>query len=731
MPSRYTQTVTFITATVLCVLVQASSAFAWDFIWNTEGWSPDGALSQSYSNVNGSGVDIDVVVTGDTGNFNSNTPRINSNRLESYPVFNSNTQSVTYTFTFSQPVNIEDFNLWDIDGNNSSWADGLSITAQTVDGQTINPDNVIAGAHVVTVDPHTFETDGSGGLGSRTASGELTFDFSQQRITSMAIVHQVGHANPAITHTGAIWMDDFIFYRGHYTQKDSNDADCSPTYTDISGTGTALNLTDDSEANVTLPFSFLFYDTVSTSLRIGSNGGILFDATSGSLPASNTDIPASSPAPAILPYWDDLNPATGGDVYYQTLGTAPQRRFIVQWNNIPHYNNTGNATLQAILYEGTNDIFFYYQDVDFGDATLDNGASATIGLNYDQNTVDKYSFNQATLNGVSGICYFFPNDYGDAPASYGEVFHSIPLTQALSLGDATDLPDNETGMLYSGAADGDNADNQNDENGVTFRSPAGTGHSIFADVAVNNSTGSAVTLCGWLDTPAGGAVDGHFDLSDRVCQTTNGGTVTLQWSGLPEDQGYTSFARFRVCSTASDCNNPTSFAPNGEVEDYQVVFDFRPTAVTINKVELQALQVSEYLEKTNISHMASPALRQLLRTWNPAITLPPAGADKDILLEAVVKQLDPDNNGQVAVISWDTLEERGTIGFYVERQNADASWQRINNKMLPGLITAPMGGQYTLADPAVFTTGTYLYRLVEQDAWGHQHTYGPYSVEMK
>ena len=104
---------------------------------------------------------------------------------------------------------------------------------------------------------------------------------------------------------------------------------------------------------------------------------------------------------------------------------------------------------------------------------------------------------------------------------------------------------------------------------------------------------------------------------------------------------------------------------------------------------------------------------------------------RDALLAALRQYLDPDGDGQVALLRWDTLEERGTIGFYVDRQDAESRiWSRINNDMLPGLIAAPMGGEYMLVDPVAQSGNTYEYRLIEQEALGTTRTYGPHSLEM-
>lgn len=174
-----------------------------------------------------------------------------------------------------------------------------------------------------------------------------------------------------------------------------------------------------------------------------------------------------------------------------------------------------------------------------------------------------------------------------------------------------------------------------------------------------------------------------------------------------------------------------SQALSGEVEDYPVPFDFRPTAVTIGKVELNAMSIANYFTGLGAESQSTDSLYSLLSKWDAEQAESLANAGRDELLQALQNYLDPDADGQLAVIAWDTLEERGTIGFYVERREAGGQWQRINNDMLPGLITAPMGGEYQLADPSVVAGVQYEYQLIEQEARGTTRTYGPFTVEIQ
>jgi hypothetical protein len=118
----------------------------------------------------------------------------------------------------------------------------------------------------------------------------------------------------------------------------------------------------------------------------------------------NTDIPdTTAPNGYAAPLWDDLNPSAGGGVWYRTIGSAPARKFVVAWVGVPHYLNTGAATFEVVLEEGTNAIVFQYQDVDFGDPFNDWGVSATVGVENSSGAVGrKFLYDQALLQPYQG-----------------------------------------------------------------------------------------------------------------------------------------------------------------------------------------------------------------------------------------------------------------------------------------------------------------------------------------
>ncbi|MGA9343392.1 MAG: hypothetical protein WBV61_13790, partial [Rhodanobacteraceae bacterium] len=147
-------------------------------------------------------------------------------------------------------------------------------------------------------------------------------------------------------------------------------------FVDISATGTALALGDDSSANVTMPFSFNFYGVTSNALCINNNGFALFDATAACTGFfGNTSFPAAFTSPAFFPFWDDLY--TGpGNVW---AGTDPgdANRYIVQWTRTHFLDSSPADTVnfELVLDSTTGHIQFVYPDTTFGgsESSNDNG----------------------------------------------------------------------------------------------------------------------------------------------------------------------------------------------------------------------------------------------------------------------------------------------------------------------------------------------------------------------
>jgi hypothetical protein len=156
-----------------------------------------------------------------------------------------------------------------------------------------------------------------------------------------------------------------------------------------------------------------------------------------------------------------------------------------------------------------------------------------------------------------------------------------------------------------------------------------------------------------------------------------------------------------------------------------------PTDASIGKVSLSHVSVADVLDSLAQESNAPELLLNLLASMNPQLASSLADAEIGLVLAALTRELDPDGDGLVVLLAWETLEERGTVGFYAERQGEDTSWKRINNDMLPGMISAPMGAEYLLFDPEAGQLLEYLYRLIEVEAWGTEVQHGPWLLRLQ
>lgn len=187
-------------------------------------------------------------------------------------------------------------------------------------------------------------------------------------------------------------------------------------------TGTALNANDDWVTTIGTPFDINFggpsqgFDLVT----IGSNGALSL-TNSESIDMTNQTLPSEKYVSLIAPFWDDLNPASSdGDVYYETLGTEPNREFVVEWRNVRHYSSSDAGTFQVVFFENSSDILFNYLDVDFGNAEFNDGKSATIGIQTTKDKVVQVSYNNASVQSNTGIRFTIaqPSEmYGPVPAN--------------------------------------------------------------------------------------------------------------------------------------------------------------------------------------------------------------------------------------------------------------------------------------------------------------------------
>ena len=153
---------------------------------------------------------------------------------------------------------------------------------------------------------------------------------------------------------------------------------------------------DDSSATVALPFPFRFYGQEYTTAFVSTNGHVNFLAPNTSL--SNVALPATgTPNAAIYGFWDDLLLDASASVRTELLGTAPNRRFVVEWRNVRFFGDTTRRIdLNVVLHENGQILTQHRNRADDG---RERGNSATLGIENATGTVGlQFSFNQPALD---------------------------------------------------------------------------------------------------------------------------------------------------------------------------------------------------------------------------------------------------------------------------------------------------------------------------------------------
>jgi hypothetical protein len=192
---------------------------------------------------------------------------------------------------------------------------------------------------------------------------------------------------------------------------------------------------DDGLATVQLPFTFSLFENTyfaGSPITISTNGWISLEPFDDPYAYENGPLPGKSavdyvgvartiPPSLIAPFHDDLLLIPGvSSISTKIIGTAPNRQFVVQYTRLTILDETGrdqnaSITFEAILFEGSNDIQFVYQNAAGAGS---DASSATIGIqNLSRDTAVLTSFNQPTVH--SGLFFSYHFDDGTYATSTG------------------------------------------------------------------------------------------------------------------------------------------------------------------------------------------------------------------------------------------------------------------------------------------------------------------------
>ena len=144
---------------------------------------------------------------------------------------------------------------------------------------------------------------------------------------------------------------------------------------------------------IPIGFPFNFYGNIYNTAVIQSNGIVGFGPFTFT-GFSSFAIPAGgAPNNYIAGFFADIDIRYGGTITYQTVGTAPNRQFVVSYNNVVPYNlgsgaGTGTASFQIVLNEnGSFNVIVSQLSANWNAST--SGALATSGA---ENSDGTYAF---------------------------------------------------------------------------------------------------------------------------------------------------------------------------------------------------------------------------------------------------------------------------------------------------------------------------------------------------
>ena len=133
---------------------------------------------------------------------------------------------------------------------------------------------------------------------------------------------------------------------------------------------------DETIVNFTVP-PFEYAGESYSRIGIVSNGyAVIGGGDSADVDFINTDLPNPAvPNNVIAPYWTDLNPAFGGEMYAAIVTAGPNQFLVLEWEDVREFSDPDTATFQIWIGLGASqDISFAYDAIGDGE-----GGFLTVG----------------------------------------------------------------------------------------------------------------------------------------------------------------------------------------------------------------------------------------------------------------------------------------------------------------------------------------------------------------
>jgi hypothetical protein len=271
----------------------------------------------------------------------------------------------------------------------------------------------------------------------------------------------------------------------NYRQADNYFIDTSGqfSYIDISATETFLNLGDEDQSDfLEIGFEFNYWGMPVDSFIVTSNGWITFDG--------NSDYDYDIGLPVHYENFDnsiflidvDLNTEEGGQISYATIGTAPNRTFVVDFDSVSFYEDPAiRFSSQLQIYEANNRIEIHTESAD----NVSNDVNVSQGIQSpDQNiALVVPGRNKNKWIATNDYVAFIPDSFVSATTTHSiEVISPTSSTQTISSCDSYDWIDGNTYTTSNNSAT------------HTLTSVAGCDSVVTLDLTIQQSTSYMINL---------------------------------------------------------------------------------------------------------------------------------------------------------------------------------------------------------------------------------------------
>jgi subtilisin family serine protease len=334
-------------------------------------------------------------------------------------------------------------------------------------------------------------------------------------------------AEIASTTGGEVVVQDFALAR----KIDDFGHGCQPvpfTWDEVT-TETAL-FGDEFVGRLTLPFAFQFYGESYDRIWIADNGYVNF---LGPDQGNFVPVPIPTEEPpnaAIYALWQDLHVTDAGTILYGTLGTAPERRFVLEYRDVAVFGSDALLDFQIVLHEQGEVVELRYGD----NPSAGNGSGATIGIeDHTGSDALQFGFHEDLLG--SNVAYRYQ-----------------PVPSGIVQGIVTDANDGQPVAGASVTATPGLGSTTTDSDGrYRLRLHPGTYTIEFAKAGYGTATrqvtvadGSDTTLDVSLEAPVPSldrtAIEVTLALGATTTETvvlSNGGGLDLTWEAKERDLG--------------------------------------------------------------------------------------------------------------------------------------------------------------------------------------------------